>query len=175
MKSLSESLFDTNVISKDVVLGDVFEFDTPTWFLNAWKKSDIMLASFFSTKAINSLENEDKWDIERNNSEYMGILKRVSYRDVGDYGDYKLVVMLINLLLDMPASIIYSGKSSSFIRDDVKKYLLKYCKPSAKTGLRVWSNLRIPGNDNVDREELDFIIGREHNSNGEIKLKFKKK
>ena len=175
MKTLQESLFDADIVSKEMVVGDVWKFDIPTWFFNNWNKADVYISSFFSSKTIDSLKGKDEWDIERNNPEYIKVLKRVVYRGATDKGDYKIIVMLINILMNMPADIIYSGKSSSFIRDDVKKYLLKYCKPSAKNNMDIWVDMRDPSNANIDHEELTITISKEKSKFGKIKLQFTKR
>ena len=179
MKTLQESLFDADIVSKEMVVGDVWKFDTPSHFLSFWSDNDKLISMFFSAETIKSFRG-DKWNIENGNREYFKFLKRFIFKRFGFVSEdnpagYDQVVMLINLLMDMPLNILYSGKSSSFIRDDVKKYLLKYCKPSAKNNMDIWVDMRDPSNANIDHEELTITISKEKSKFGKIKLQFTKR
>lgn len=168
MKSLSESLFDTNVISKDVVLGNMYNFETPKWMIFSWQNGAKLLPKFLSSKSVNSFE-KDKWGVE--DSDFIRVFKYSS----NSKELIRYVTVLINILLDIPASVIFSGKSSSFVRDDVKKYLLKYCKPTAKKDMTVWIREYSPSTDNVENEQLYIEISSNNSSKDSIKLLFFKK
>jgi len=168
MKSLSESLFDTNVISKDVVLGNMYNFETPDWMFFSWRNGAKLLPKFLSSKSVNSFE-KDKWDVE--DSDFIRVLKMSSNpKELIRYA-----ISLINILLDIPANIIFSGKSSSFVNDDVKKYLLKYCKPTAKKDMTVWVRIDSPSTANIENERLYIEISSNNSTKNAIKLLFFKK
>jgi hypothetical protein len=168
MKSLSESLFDTNVISKDVVLGNMYNFETPDWMFFSWRNGAKLLPKFLSSKSVNSF-GKDKWDVE--DSDFIRVLKMSS----NSKELIRYVTVLINILLDIPANIIFSGKSSSFVRDDVKKYLLKYCKPTAKKDMTVWIREDNPSTANVQSERLYIEISSNNSTTDVIKFLFFKK
>lgn len=168
MKSLSESLFDTNVISKDVVLGDMYNFENPDWMFFSWQNGAKLLPKFLSSKSVNSFD-KDKWNVE--DSDFIRVLKMSSNpKELIRYTTF-----LINVLLDIPASVIFSGKSSSFVNDDVKKYLLKYCKPTAKKDMTVWVRKDNPSTANIENERLYIEISSNNSSKDAINLLFFKK
>lgn len=168
MKSLSESLFDTNIISKDVVLGDMYNFETPDWMFFSWQNGVKLLPKFLSSKSVNSFD-KDKWNVE--DSDFIRVLKMSSNpKELIRY-----TISLINILLDIPANIIFSGKNSSFVRDDVKKYLLKYCKPTAKKDMTVWVRIDSPSTANIENERLYIEISLNNSTKDSIKLLFFKK
>ena len=168
MKSLSESLFDTNVIYKDVVLGNMYNFKTPDWMLFSWLNGVKLLPKFLSSKSVNLFE-KDKWNVE--DSDLIRVLKASSnHKELIRYA-----IVLINILLDIPVGVIFSGKSSSFVNDDVKKYLLKYCKPTAKKDMTVWVRKDIPSTANIENERLYIEISSNNSTKDAIKLLFFKK
>ena len=158
MKTLAESLFDADLVSKVYFIGNKWEIGNIMIAGRGWE----LLDNFLSPDIINSYK--DEWDVKKNKL-IVNYLKTAISRD---RKVYKPMIVLINILMSAPSVIVNDNLLA-------KDYLLKFCKSSAEKDLDVQVKIGPSEYTRNSKEEIMFDISKKNDIiAGDIKICFKK-